>query len=124
MGNQSFVHEAIRRTFGAQNDLKRATRLARQLITDYGMSDKLGPRTFGLKEELIFLGREITEQRDYSEKIAQAIDDEVSRFLKTAYRTALNIIKQQHARLESVVKELIKKEVIERAEFEALMASA
>ena len=111
-------------TTGAQNDLKRATRLARQLITDYGMSDKLGPRTFGLKEELIFLGREITEQRDYSEKIAQAIDDEVSRFLKTAYRTALNIIKQQHARLESVVKELIKKEVIERAEFEALMASA
>ena len=111
-------------TTGAQNDLKRATRLARQLITDYGMSDKLGPRTFGLKEELIFLGREITEQRDYSEKIAQAIDDEVSRFLKTAYRTALNIIKQQHARLEAVVKELIKKEVIERAEFEALMASA
>ena len=111
-------------TTGAQNDLKRATRLARQLITDYGMSDKLGPRTFGLKEELIFLGREITEQRDYSEKIAQAIDDEVSRFLKTAYRTALNIIKQQHARLESVVKELIKKEVIERAEFEALMAGA
>ena len=88
------------------------------------MSDKLGPRTFGLKEELIFLGREITEQRDYSEQIAQAIDDEVSRFLKTAYRTALNIIKQQHARLEAVVKELIKKEVIERAEFEALMASA
>lgn len=109
-------------TTGAQNDLKRATRLARQLITEFGMSEKLGPRTFGLKEELIFLGREITEQRDYSEKVAQIIDDEVSAFLKTAYRTAQNIIRQQKAKLELIAQELMKKEVIERAEFEALMA--
>jgi len=109
-------------TTGAQNDLKRATRLARQLITEFGMSEKLGPRTFGLKEELIFLGREITEQRDYSEKVAQIIDDEVSAFLKTAYRTAQNVIRQQKAKLELIAQELMKKEVIERAEFEALMA--
>ncbi|HAO81635.1 MAG TPA: cell division protein FtsH [Candidatus Veblenbacteria bacterium] len=110
-------------TTGAQSDLKRATRLARQLITEYGMSEKLGPRTFGLKEELIFLGREISEQRDYSEKIAQAIDDEVSHFLKTAYGEAQNIIKKQKAKLQLIADELIKKEVIERSEFEALMAN-
>ncbi|MDP3986012.1 MAG: ATP-dependent zinc metalloprotease FtsH [Candidatus Veblenbacteria bacterium] len=109
-------------TTGAQSDLKRATKLARQLITEFGMSDKLGPRTFGLKEELVFLGREITEQRDYSEKVAQAIDEEVSRFLKAAYRTAQGTIKQQRAKLELIVQTLIKKEVIERNEFEALMA--
>lgn len=109
-------------TTGAQNDLKRATQLARKLVTEFGMSEKLGPRTFGLKEELIFLGREIAEQRDYSEKVAQAIDMEVSRFLKTAYRRAQNIIKQKRAKLETLAQELIKKEVIERAEFEALMA--
>ncbi len=109
-------------TTGAQSDLKRATSLARKLITEYGMSDKLGPRTFGLKEELIFLGREISEQRDYSEKIAQAIDDEVSHLLKKAYSEAQSIIKKQKTRLELIANELIKKEVIEQAEFEALMA--
>ncbi len=109
-------------TTGAQNDLKRATRLARQLVTEFGMSEKLGPRTFGLKEELIFLGREISEQRDYSEKIAQAIDDEVSHYLKTAYRQAQNIIKQKRTKLELIANRLIANEVIEREEFEALMA--
>jgi cell division protease FtsH len=108
-------------TTGAQNDLKRATRLARQLITEYGMSEKLGPRTFGLKEEMIFLGREISEQRDYSEKIAEAIDDEVSKFLETAYKTALKIIRDKKTTLDKIVTALIKKEVLERDEFEALV---
>jgi len=109
-------------TTGAHNDLKRATKLARQLVTEFGMSEKLGPRTFGLKEELIFLGREISEQRDYGEKAAQLIDDEVNRFLRTAYRTAQQTIRQRKAKLESVVAVLLKQEVIERTEFEALMA--
>lgn len=109
-------------TTGAQSDLKRATGLARKLVTEYGMSDKLGPRTFGLKEELVFLGREISEQRDYSEKVAQVIDDEVSHLLKKGYTEAQGIIKKQKTKLDLIANELIKKEVIEREEFEALMA--
>jgi len=107
-------------TTGATNDLKQATKLARKLVTEYGMSETLGPRTFGQKEELIFLGREITEQRDYSEKVAQMIDDEVSGFIKNAYETARKIIKKFRPKLEEVVAILIKKESIEREEFEAL----
>lgn len=117
---QEVFHEV---TTGAQNDLKQATKLARQLVTEFGMSDKLGPRTFGLKEELIFLGREISEQRDYSEKVAEQIDDEVSHFLKNAYQTALNLIRKQRAKLDQLANTLIKKEVLEREEFESLMAS-
>ncbi|MCK4375546.1 MAG: ATP-dependent zinc metalloprotease FtsH, partial [Candidatus Brocadiae bacterium] len=64
-------------TTGAQSDIEQATKIARAMVTDFGMSDKLGPRTFGRKEEMVFLGREITEQRDYSDKIAEQIDDEV-----------------------------------------------
>lgn len=111
-------------TTGAQNDLKQATRLARQLVTEFGMSDRLGPRTFGLKEELIFLGREISEQRDYGEKIAQIIDEEVSSFLKHAYQTAVSLIRKKRAKLDKLAQTLITKEVIEREEFQNLMASA
>ncbi len=111
-------------TTGAQNDLKRATRLARQLVTEFGMSDKLGPRTFGLKEDLIFLGREITEQRDYSEKVAQEIDEEVNKFVSQAYKTAQSLIRKHQAKLHEVAEVLIVKEVIEREEFERLMGPA
>jgi cell division protease FtsH len=71
-------------TTGATSDLRRATSIARRLVTDYGMSEKLGPRTYGEKEEMIFLGREIHEQKDYSEKIAEKIDEEIARFYKTS----------------------------------------
>jgi cell division protease FtsH len=110
-------------TTGAQNDLKQATKLARQLVTEFGMSEKMGPRTFGQKEELIFLGREISEQRDYSEKVAQMIDEEVSRFLKTAYQTAAVLLKKKRIKLDQLANELIKKEVLERQAFETLMAA-
>jgi len=75
-------------TTGAQNDLDEATKLARKMVTEYGMSDKLGPRTFGQRQELVFLGREISEQRDYSDKIAQEIDEEVHSIMQRAYSTA------------------------------------
>jgi cell division protease FtsH len=108
-------------TTGASNDLKQATKLARQLVTVYGMSDALGPRTFGDKEELIFLGREITEQRDYSEKVAESIDSEVSRFISAAQRTAKAIITKFKPQLERIVKALMEKETLERDAFEALL---
>jgi len=78
-------------TTGATSDLRRATALARSLITDYGMSDKLGPRTFGQKEEMIFLGKEIHEQRDYSENVAEKIDEEIAGLLKDAENQARKI---------------------------------
>ena len=107
-------------TTGASNDLMQATKLARKLVTQYGMSDVVGPRTFGEKEEMIFLGREIREHRDYSEKAAEAIDQEVSKFLKKAYNTAKDIVKDKYSILEEIVKKLMEKETLEREEFEAI----
>lgn len=108
-------------TTGATSDLRRATSLARKLITDYGMSEKLGPRTFGEKEELIFLGREIHEQRDYSEKVAEQIDNEISHFIAKASHQARGIIHNKRKKLEEVVKELLKKEKLEKEEFEKIV---
>ena len=111
-------------TTGASNDLMQATKLARKLVTQYGMSDVVGPRTFGDKEEMIFLGREIREHRDYSEKAAEAIDQEVSKFLKKAYTTAKDIVKDKYSVLEEIVKKLMEKETLEREEFEAIFKTA
>jgi len=107
-------------TTGAANDLKEATELARRIITVYGMSEALGPRTFGEREELIFLGREITEQRNYSEKTAELIDKEINKLISNALKTAEKIIEEKKDKLEEIVNLLIKKETIERKEFEAL----
>jgi len=108
-------------TTGATSDLHRATILARKLITDYGMSDNLGLRTFGEKEDMIFLGREIHEQRDYSEKTAEQIDKEISSFIKKAEEKAEEIIKLKKKDLENIVKELLEKETIEKEEFEKIV---
>ncbi|KKU73443.1 MAG: ATP-dependent zinc metalloprotease FtsH [Parcubacteria group bacterium GW2011_GWA2_47_26] len=106
-------------TTGASNDLKVATALARRLVTEYGMSDRLGPRTFGEHDELIFLGREITEQRDYSEKVAQAIDAEIDSIIHGARVTAESVIRDQREVMERIVTALLEKETLEQAEFEA-----
>lgn len=108
-------------TTGATSDLRRATNLSRRLITDYGMSDNLGPRTYGEKEEMIFLGREIHEQRDYSEKIAEEIDREISGFISQAYKQTEEIVEKQKEIIEKVVAVLLEKETIEKEEFEELM---
>ncbi|MFH1460929.1 MAG: ATP-dependent zinc metalloprotease FtsH [Patescibacteria group bacterium] len=108
-------------TTGASNDLQQATELARNLVTKYGMSDKLGPRTFGGREEMIFLGREIATGKDYSEEAAGQIDKEVSRFIDQAFHTAKKILTQKRKKLDQIAQELIKKEAIERQEFERLM---
>ncbi|MFA4833974.1 MAG: ATP-dependent zinc metalloprotease FtsH [Patescibacteria group bacterium] len=110
-------------TTGATSDLRRATALARQLITDYGMSENLGPRTYGEKEEMIFLGREIHEQRDYSEKIAEQIDKEISHFIEQAVKQAKEIIKSRGEQLEKVVKALLEKETLEKEEFEKIVGA-
>lgn len=104
-------------TTGATSDLRRATSLARSLITDYGMSYELGPRTFGAKDELIFLGREIHEQRDYSEKVAEKIDNEISLFIQQASEMAKKIIIEKKDLLEKIVEELMSKETLEKIDF-------
>jgi cell division protease FtsH len=107
-------------TTGASNDLERATQMARHMVTRYGMSN-LGPRTFGKKEELVFLGREINEEKDYSENTAQAIDTEVSRFVQEAQKTAEKILTEKKAILEKIVAVLLEKETIEKEEFEEII---
>ena len=106
-------------TTGPGNDIERATGTARRMITQFGMSEKLGPRTFGRKDEMIFLGREISEQRDYSEKIAQDIDEEVHRLITEAYETASRILTLHRNKLERLAKLLIETETLEGEPLEA-----
>ncbi|MEY4744440.1 MAG: ATP-dependent metalloprotease FtsH [Candidatus Parcubacteria bacterium] len=110
-------------TTGASNDLRQATRLARRLITDYGMSDKLGPRTYGEKEEMVFLGKEIHHERDYSEKVAEMIDHEITALLMDAMETARRVIREHRDKMEKIVATLLEKETIEKDEFDAVMGS-
>ena len=111
-------------TTGAASDLKKATDLARKLVTEYGMSEKLGPISLGEKDEMVFLGRELGIEKNYSESIAQLIDGEITGFLSTAYNTAKKIISQRRKKLKEIALRLIEKETIERDEFEAIMAAA
>jgi cell division protease FtsH len=106
-------------TTGAQNDIEEATKLARKMVTSYGMSEKLGPRTFGHKEEMVFLGREISEQRDYSEKVAQEIDEEVQAIIQHAHDEARRILTENKPRLIHLAEKLIAQETIEGEELEA-----
>ncbi len=107
---------------GAGDDLERATKLARKMVTAYGMSKKLGPLTFGDREEMVFLGREIAEQRNYSEEVAEEIDQEVHRIIEEAYTRARSILTTYRQKLQEVAQRLIEIETIEREEFEAMMA--
>ena len=110
-------------TTGASNDLEHATNLARQMVTRYGMSKRLGPRTFGKKEELVFLGREISEQRDYSDKIAEEIDDEVHNLIQTAYNTATELLTDHRQKLVQIANYLIVNETVEGKELAELFSS-
>ncbi|MEK7560245.1 MAG: ATP-dependent zinc metalloprotease FtsH, partial [Patescibacteria group bacterium] len=109
-------------TTGASDDLKKATDLARALVTKYGMSEKLGPIAFG-KEEQIFLGREFTAHKDYSENLASKIDDEVSRFMKNAFKKAKDILVKHRDALEALAQKLITEETVERDEFAEFVKS-
>jgi len=107
-------------TSGASNDLERVTRMARAMVTRLGMSESLGPMVYGQKEELIFLGREISEQRDYSEAVAEEIDEEVRRLVSDAYEKAKSILIQYRDRLDDVAQRLLEVETITREEFEKI----
>jgi len=108
-------------TTGASNDLQQATRVARAMVTQFGMSDKLGPRAYGGNSQMVFLGREIAEQRDYSEHYAEEIDNEVKRILQECYQRAKNIITQYRAKLDELARVLIIEETLDREAFEKIM---
>ena len=111
-------------TNGASNDLQRITQIARTMVTRWGMSEKLGPRVFGKAEEMVFLGREITEQRDYSETVAERIDEEVYDIVQTQYQVALNVLNDNRDKLEAVAQRLLEIETLERADFVELMGDS
>jgi cell division protease FtsH len=107
-------------TSGASNDIERVTQLARNMVTRLGMSTELGPMVYGQKEEMIFLGREISEQRDYSEAIAEKIDQEVRDLVNSAYKTAKELMSKYRKELDAVAGRLLEVETLNRDEFEAI----
>jgi cell division protease FtsH len=109
-------------TTGASSDLEQVTKTARNMVTRYGMSERLGPMIFGQKEELVFLGREIGEQRDYGESVAEEIDQEVRNIVSEAYEKARAVLVEHRDKLELIAETLIDVETLDRAAFEKLMA--
>jgi cell division protease FtsH len=107
-------------TTGASNDLEKVTEMARSMVTRYGMSDKLGPMTFGQKEELVFLGKDIGEQRDYSEAVAEEIDAEVRRIVHEGYARAKDILTRYEEELHRIAEALIDQETLDADEFAAM----
>jgi cell division protease FtsH len=107
---------------GPSDDISKVTKIARAMVTRYGMSERLGPRTFGHKEELVFLGREISEQRDYSERIAEEIDEEVRRIIDRAHDLARTILKENRGKLEQLARRLLEVETLEGDDLAKLMA--
>ena len=109
---------------GPSDDIAKVTKLARSMVTRYGMSEKLGPRTFGQKEELVFLGREISEQRDYSERLAEEIDEEVREIIDRAHEVARSIVRDNRPKLDQLAHRLLEIETLEGEELLTLMASS
>lgn len=109
---------------GAQNDIERATKLARQMVTHYGMSEKLGPMTYGTDDEEIFVGRDFGRTRNYSEEVAAAIDKEMRNLIDRAYSKAEQLLKENMDKLHKVAEALLEKETLDAKEFEEIFASA
>ena len=108
-------------TTGASNDLKVASDLARRMVTQYGMSDALGPITFGEKDELVFLGKEISTAKNYSETIAFQIDKEIKKLIIAGLTIAKKVLAEKLDKLNLIAQELIEKETLEQKEFYALI---
>jgi cell division protease FtsH len=111
-------------TTGAGNDIERATELARKMVCEWGMSEKLGPLTYGQKEEQIFLGREISQHRDYSEETALQIDAEVRRLVMEAYARAKALLQRHMDTLHKLAETLLEKETLDGPEIDLLTADA
>jgi cell division protease FtsH len=117
---EEIVFEEI--TTGASNDLEKVTATAKQMVMRFGMSDKLGPRVFGHDHGMPFLGREFSAEPDYSDEIAREIDDEIRRIVESAHQQAKDILTEHRESLTTISEILLKRETIEREQFEALLA--
>jgi cell division protease FtsH len=109
-------------TTGSSNDIEKATDLARRMVTEFGMSDRLGPLSFGKRDELVFLGREIGEQRNYSDEVAKQIDEEVRAIIDRARDRASQVLETHRDRLEALAQKLVAEETVDAAEFESLFS--
>ena len=109
---------------GAQNDIERATKIARDMVTKYGMSEKLGPMTFGTGQDEVFLGRDFAQARNYSEQVAAEIDKEIKAIIDKGYSRAEELLKTNISKLHSVAEALIEREKIEGPEFDELFANS
>ena len=107
-------------TTGASNDIEKATDLARRMVTEFGMSDKLGPLSFGKRDEMVFLGRSMGESRDYSDDVARLIDEEVRAIIDRAYDRATEVLTTHRDRLDRLAEKLIAEESVDSPEFEKL----
>ena len=108
-------------TTGAGNDIEQATKIAKKMVTEWGMSDLLGPMTFGKKNEEVFLGREIQSNRDYSEVTARMIDEEISRIVRDSQRSADEILRKDIEILHRIAKELLKYETLEVSDLDKIL---
>jgi len=108
-------------TTGAANDLRQATEMSKDLVCQYGMSEKLGPRTFGKTQELVFLGKEISEEKDYSQKTSEIIDQEINEIINFCYKKAEEILKNNKTIVKKVASKLLEKETLEQKEFLAIL---
>ena len=106
---------------GASNDLQRATTLARQMICEYGMSENIGPVTFGHRQDQVFLGRDIAREKDYSEEVAAEIDKEVRSFIEDAYAATEKLLSENIDKLHIIARALIEKETLEAEEIQELL---
>jgi cell division protease FtsH len=109
-------------TTGSSNDIEKATDLARRMVTEFGMSDKLGPLSFGKRDELVFLGREIGEQRNYSDVTAKTIDEEVRAIIDKAFERATEVLTVHRDKLMALAEKLVAEETVDSDGFEALFS--
>jgi len=107
---------------GAQNDIERATTIARKMVMDFGMSDTLGPLAFGSGSDEVFLGRDIGKGRSYSEETAYKIDEEIKKLIDEAYKKALILLTENRSKLNAVAEELLAREKLEAVDFEEIFA--
>jgi cell division protease FtsH len=110
-------------TSGAENDIQKVTQMARRMVTQWGMSDKLGTVTMGHKEELVFLGRDLGEQRNYSEEVAAVIDEEIRSIVSHGYQTAKTILTAQRGKMDEVVERIKVVETLTGKELDEILAS-
>jgi cell division protease FtsH len=108
-------------TTGAHDDLEKSTKMARRMVTEFGMSEKLGPMTFGKRHEQVFLGREFGHERDYGEKVATLIDEEVNRIVSEQYERVKELLAKHRPHMDEIVAVLLEKETLDRKEVDAIL---